>query len=54
MIAAPAGSTGANTHASLRVHPAAKKLAFVPIVDTGGATPAISPPGDDLLSSVYG
>jgi hypothetical protein len=41
-FAAPAGSTGNNTHASLRVHPAAAKLAFLLVVENGGATPAIS------------
>ena len=42
MIAAPSGSTGNNTHASLRVHPAARKLGFVLVVEAAGATPQIS------------
>jgi hypothetical protein len=42
MVAAPSGSTGNNTHASLRIHPAASKIGLVLIVENGGATPAIS------------
>ena len=42
MYAAASGSTGNNTHASLRVHPAARKLAFVLVVEAAGATPQIS------------
>ena len=42
MIAAPRGSTGNNTHASVRLHPAAERTGIALVVENGGATPAIS------------
>lgn len=42
IIAAAIGSTGNNTHASVRCAPSASQSAFVLVVETGGATPAIS------------
>ena len=41
-LVAPIGSTGNNTHTSVRLHPAHEKVLLVLIVENGGASPAIS------------